>query len=687
MKKNHLTLFLSCLLAMGCAPSGQKEVMLIPQPQVCELHSGVYSFSAGEAFYTNLSGDERDDLAAVLASSPFRLVASDDAGAAFHFEVVASLPGISSDEGYTLAVGADGVRAEATTPAGLFYAFQSLLQMAEADGADEAFVLPRVNVNDYPRFSYRGLHLDVSRHFRSKEFVMKQLDAMARYKLNRFHWHLTDGAGWRLEIKRYPQLTEQTAYRPYPNWKAWWKGDRRYCLKDDAGAEGGYYTQEDVREILEHARKLHITVIPEIEMPGHSEEVLAVFPQLSCSGKPYQNGELCIGNDETFTFLENVLLEVMDLFPSEYIHIGGDEAAKRSWEKCPKCQARIRKEGLKDEKELQSYLIHRIEKFLNDHGRKLIGWDEILEGGLAPSATVMSWRGEQGGITAAKAEHDVIMTPGEFCYLDAYQDAPVSQPEAIGGYLTLEKVYSYDPVPAELTNAQKPFIKGVQANVWTEYIPTEEHAEYMIYPRLLALSEVAWTQPDRKDWPRFREAALKEVKWLQSQGYHPFDLSKEVGERPESLQLVEHLGLHCPVKYAQPWSSAYPASGDSTLTDGVRGGWTYGDRRWQGFLCKDVDVTIDLGKVTDVKLVEADFLQLRGPEVWLPKEVVISFSEDGQHFTEMKRIATDVPVTEERLTFRNYRWEGQAKARYVHFQGLLNREVMGWMFTDEIVIK
>ncbi len=661
--------------------------MLIPQPQVCELHSGVYSFSAGEAFYTNLSGDERDDLAAVLASSPFRLVASDDAGAAFHFEMVASLPGISSDEGYTLAVGADGVRAEATTSAGLFYAFQSLLQMAEADGADEAFVLPRVNVNDYPRFSYRGLHLDVSRHFRSKEFVMKQLDAMARYKLNRFHWHLTDGAGWRLEIKRYPQLTEQTAYRPYPNWKAWWKGDRRYCLKDDAGAEGGYYTQEDVREILEHARKLHITVIPEIEMPGHSEEVLAVFPQLSCSGKPYQNGELCIGNDETFTFLENVLLEVMDLFPSEYIHIGGDEAAKRSWEKCPKCQARIRKEGLKDEKELQSYLIHRIEKFLNDHGRKLIGWDEILEGGLAPSATVMSWRGEQGGITAAKAEHDVIMTPGEFCYLDAYQDAPVSQPEAIGGYLTLEKVYSYDPVPAELTDAQKPFIKGVQANVWTEYIPTEEHAEYMIYPRLLALSEVAWTQPDRKDWPRFREAALKEVKWLQSQGYHPFDLSKEVGERPESLQPVEHLGLHCPVKYAQPWSSAYPASGDSTLTDGVRGGWTYGDRRWQGFLCKDVDVTIDLGKVTDVKLVEADFLQLRGPEVWLPKEVVISLSEDGQHFTEMKRIATDVPVTEERLTFRNYRWEGQEKARYVHFQGLLNREVMGWMFTDEIVIK
>ncbi|WP_276865337.1 family 20 glycosylhydrolase [Mediterranea massiliensis] len=685
--KIHLTMFLSCLLVMGCGSSEQKNVLLIPQPQTCEVQSGTYSFATGETFYSNLSGTDKSDLAAVLESSPFGLKASDDAQASFRFEQVDSLPGMASDEGYRLTVDKKGVRAEATTPAGLFYAFQSLLQMAEAGQQEGGFTLPCASLSDYPRFSYRGLHLDVSRHFRSKEFVMKQLDAMARYKLNRLHWHLTDGAGWRLEIKHYPQLTEQAAYRPYPNWKAWWTGGRKYCRKDDPGAEGGYYTQDDVREILEHARKLHITVIPEIEMPGHSEEVLAVFPQLSCSGKPYQNGELCIGNEETFTFLENVLLEVMDLFPSEYIHIGGDEAAKSSWEKCPKCQARIRKEGLKDEKELQSYLIHRIEKFLNDHGRKLIGWDEILEGGLAPSATVMSWRGEQGGITAAKAGHDVIMTPGEFCYLDAYQDAPGTQPEAIGGYLTLEKVYSYNPVPAELTEEQKPYIKGVQANVWTEYIPTEEHAEYMIYPRLLALSEVAWTEPGRKDWPRFREAALKEVKWLQSQGYHPFDLEQEVGERPEARQPAEHLALHKKVTYAYPYAPQYPSTGETALTDGIRGGWTYGDKRWQGFLCKDADVTIDLEKVTDIKLVEADFMQLRGPEIWLPKEVVISVSEDGKQYQELKRIATEVPVTEEKLVIQKYRWEGTAKARYVHFQGLLNREVMGWMFVDEIVVK
>ena len=527
--------------------------------------------------------------------------------------------------------------------------------------------------------------LDCARHMTTVENIKKLIDAAALVKMNTMHWHLPDDQGRRVEIDSHPELITVGSRRRSSDFG-------QYHFAEEYS---GYFTKDEIREVVAYADDNYIEVIPEFDMPGHTLSVLAAYPELSCKGKPLEVGTqqgifddiLCAGNDDSLKLVFDVLGEMIELFPGRYFHIGGDEAAKNSWEKCPKCQARIRKEGLKDEKELQSYLIHRIEKFLNDHGRKLIGWDEILEGGLAPSATVMSWRGEQGGITAAKAEHDVFMTPGESCYLDAEQDAPATQPEAIGGYLTLAKVYSYDPVPAELTDAQKTFIKGVQANVWTEYIPTEEHAEYMIYPRLLALAEVAWTAPEHKDWPRFRQAALKEVQWLQSQGYHPFDLSKEVGERPESLQPVEHLGLHCHVTYAQTWSSAYPASGDSTLTDGVRGGWTYGDKRWQGFLCKDVDVTIDLGKVTDVKLVEADFLQLRGPEVWLPKEVVISLSEDGQTFTEMKRIATDVAVTEERLTFRNYRWEGNAKARYVHFQGLLNREVMGWMFTDEIVIK
>ena len=612
-------LFISFWLA-GCQQRKEVEVQIIPQPQSSELSSGTYGLPRQAVFSTNLPEEDKKEFTEYLQASPFALQpeAEGTQKSVVSFTIIAPVSDQESMESYQLSITGKGISVVAPSAAGLFYGFQSLLQLAEQE-ADGTFSFPLIEIKDSPRFSYRGLHLDVSRHFRTKEFLKKQLDAMARYKLNRFHWHLTDGAGWRLEIKRYPELTEQAAYRPYPNWKAWWKGGRKYCTKDAPGADGGYYTQEDAREIVEYARQRHITVIPEIEMPGHSEEVLAVFPHLSCSGKPYVNSEVCIGNEDTFTFLQNVLLEVMEIFPSEYIHIGGDEANMDSWRKCPLCQKRMKQEGLADVKELQSYLIHRMEKFLNEHGRQLLGWDEILEGGLAPRATVMSWRGEEGGIKAAKAGHDVIMTPGGFCYLDSYQDAPTTQPEAIGGYLTLEKVYSYDPIPEVLTKEGADYIQGVQANVWAEYITTAEHMEYMIYPRLLALAEVAWTQPDKKNWEHFHRCALKEVKWLQDNGYHPFDLSKEVGERPEAAVPVEHLGLMKTIKYTSPYAPQYTAGGDSALVDGLRGGWTYGDKRWQGFLNTDMDITVDLGEVKEISSIAAEFMQLSGPYVWLPR--------------------------------------------------------------------
>lgn len=671
----------------GCQQK-EGEVQIIPQPQLAELSSGTYRLPPQSLFSSNLPEEEIQEFTEYLQASPLALQPEigDPRNAVISFTIVAPASNHESLESYQLSVTGKGIAVCSPSAAGLFYGFQSLLQLSEQE-ADGTFTFPFINVKDSPRFPYRGLHLDVSRHFRSKEFVKKQIDAMARYKLNRLHWHLTDGAGWRLEIKRYPELTQQAAYRPYPNWKAWWKGGRKYCTKDAPGAEGGYYTQEDAREIVEYARQRHITVIPEIEMPGHSEEVLAVFPQLSCSGKPYVNAEFCIGNEDTFTFLQNVLLEVMEIFPSEYIHVGGDEANMESWKKCPLCQKRMKKEGLTDVKELQSYLIHRMEEFLNAHDRQLLGWDEILEGGLAPRATVMSWRGETGGIKAAQARHDVIMTPGEFCYLDSYQDDPTSQPEAIGGYLTLEKVYSYNPVPAELTKEEVAYIQGVQANVWAEYMTSDEHMEYMIYPRLLALAEVAWTQPEKKDWARFRRSALKEVKWLQDNGYHPFDLSKEVGERPIAATPIKHLGLMKHVTYTSPYAPQYTAGGDSALVDGYRGGWTYGDKRWQGFLNTDMDVTVDLGEVTAVTSVAAEFMQLSGPYVWLPREVIISVSEDGTSFAEMQRFQTDVPTTEDRLVFRTYEWKGNTQARYVRYQALSNGIEGGWLFTDEIVIK
>ena len=680
-------LFISFWLA-GCQQRKEVEVQIIPQPQSSELSSGTYGLPRQAVFSTNLPEEDKKEFTEYLQASPFALQpeAEGTQKSVVSFTIIAPVSDQESMESYQLSITGKGISVVAPSAAGLFYGFQSLLQLAEQE-ADGTFSFPLIEIKDSPRFSYRGLHLDVSRHFRTKEFLKKQLDAMARYKLNRFHWHLTDGAGWRLEIKRYPELTEQAAYRPYPNWKAWWKGGRKYCTKDAPGADGGYYTQEDAREIVEYARQRHITVIPEIEMPGHSEEVLAVFPHLSCSGKPYVNSEVCIGNEDTFTFLQNVLLEVMEIFPSEYIHIGGDEANMDSWRKCPLCQKRMKQEGLADVKELQSYLIHRMEKFLNEHGRQLLGWDEILEGGLAPRATVMSWRGEEGGIKAAKAGHDVIMTPGGFCYLDSYQDAPTTQPEAIGGYLTLEKVYSYDPIPEVLTKEGADYIQGVQANVWAEYITTAEHMEYMVYPRLLALAEVAWTQPDKKNWEHFHRCALKEVKWLQDNGYHPFDLSKEVGERPEAAIPVEHLGLMKTVKYTRPYAPQYTAGGDSALVDGLRGGWTYGDKRWQGFLNTDMDITVDLGEMKEISSIAAEFMQLSGPYVWLPREVIISISEDGNTFTEQARLHTDVPTTEDRLVFRTYEWDGKASARYVRYQALSNGIEGGWLFTDEIVIK
>ena len=589
-------------------------------------------------------------------------------------------------ESYTLSVTPQQILIRATSGAGLFYGMQTLLQLAQPSGAG-SYSIASVEIEDTPRFAYRGLMLDVSRHFSTKEFIKKQIDALAYYKINRLHLHLTDAAGWRLEIKKYPLLTEFAAWRTDPTWKQWWNGGRKYVRFDAPGAYGGYYTQDDIREILEYARQHYITVIPEIEMPSHSEEVLAAYPQLSCSGEPYKNSDFCVGNEETFTFLENVLTEVMELFPSEYIHIGGDEAGKSAWKICPKCQKRMKDEHLANVDELQSYLIHRIEKFLNNHGRHLLGWDEILQGGIAPNATVMSWRGEEGGIAAVTSGHRAIMTPGAYCYLDSYQDAPYSQPEAIGGYLPLKKVYSYNPVPASLTAEQAKLVYGVQGNLWVEYIPTPEHVEYMIYPRILALAETAWSAPERKSWPDFHTRALSAVADLQAKGYHPFDLKKEIGSRPESLQPVSHLALGKKVIYNSPYSSHYPAQGNTALTDGIRGDWTYGDGSWQGFISDNrLDVTIDMEKETSIHSVTAAFMQVVGAEVFLPETVVISISDDGTHFTELRKQHFEVSK-ETPIRFTDISWQGEAKGRYVRYQAQAGSEFGGWIFTDEIIVK
>ena len=675
------------ILGMCLAVHPIKAQSVIPVPLKMEQGADYFFLSEKTKLYTNLEGEEARLWENCLQALPVSLKkgSKKDVRQVLSLLITEKNDRLPSPESYTLSVTPRRIIICSTSGAGLFYGMQTLLQLLTPSGT--GYSVASVEIEDTPRFAYRGFMLDVSRHFFSKEFVKKQIDALAFYKINRLHLHLTDAAGWRIEIRKYPLLTDFAAWRTEPNWKKWWNGGREYVRFNEPGASGGYYTQQDICEILEYARQHYMTVIPEIEMPSHSEEVLAAYPQLSCSGEPYKNSDFCVGNEETFTFLENVLTEVMELFPSEYIHIGGDEAGKSAWKTCPKCQKRMKDEHLANVDELQSYLIHRIEKFLNAHGRHLLGWDEILQGGIAPNATVMSWRGEEGGIAAITSGHRAVMTPGAYCYLDSYQDAPYSQPEAIGGYLPLKKVYSYDPVSVSLTTEQAKLVYGVQGNLWVEYIPTPEQVEYMMYPRILALAEVAWSAPERKSWRDFHARALKAVRELQAKGYHPFDLKNEIGSRPESVKPVVHLALSKKVIYNSSYSPHYPAQGNTALTDGIRGDWTYGDRCWQGFIDGDrLDVIIDMETVTPIHSVTAAFMQVTGAEVFLPESVTISVSDDGTNFTELEHRTFEV-TKEIPIQFTDISWKGNATGRYIRYQAQAGKEFGGWIFTDEIIVK
>ena len=450
-------------------------------------------------------------------------------------------------EGYELEVHRRSIRLTAADSAGLFYGKTSLAQLAAADGT-----LPCLRIVDRPRFAYRGLHMDVSRHFFPKAHVLKILDEMARYKFNVFHFHLTDNGGWRIPIDKYHRLTSEGSYRTQQDWYAWWdQNDRRYLPEGTPGAYGGYYTKDDIREIVAYAAARHITVIPEIEFPAHSDAVFIGYPELCCTGKPYTTGEFCVGNEQVYTFMENVLTEVMDLFPSKYIHIGGDEARKTAWVSCPKCQSLIRREHLSGIQDLQPYMIARIQEFLASKGRVMVGWDEILHNDLLPESVVMSYRGQKGAIEAANRGNLAVMTPGEVLYFDWYQADPSTQPRAMYGYSPIKKMYAFEPVPDSRESAARneelirgrhvspdsvtcirpdcvDRILGVQGCTWAEYIEDEQQQERMIFPRLLAVAEVAWTPRERRDWTDFKIRMNAQIPELQRRGINTYTLSDEV---------------------------------------------------------------------------------------------------------------------------------------------------------------
>lgn len=409
-------------------------------------------------------------------------------------------------ESYLLRVGTKKIEIEGADAAGTFYAAQSLLQLVYKSVNEDNNKISAVTIKDTPSFKWRGMHLDVSRHFFPVEFVKKTIDMLAMYKINTFHWHLTDDQGWRIEIKRYPKLTEIGGWRDETMVGHYTETDQKF----DGQRYGGFYTQEQIKEVVRYAQSRYVTIVPEIEMPGHAVAALSAYPEYSCTGGPFKtytkwgisDDVFCAGKDATFTFLQNILDEVIPLFPGAYIHVGGDECPKIRWQACADCQKRMKDNNLKDETELQSYFVKRMEQYIVSKGKKMIGWDEILEGGLPAEAAVMSWRGTEGGIEAAKAGHDVVMTPGAYCYFDKYQGAENKEPLTIGGFLPLDSVYAYNPVPQVLMSERK-HILGAQANVWAEYMPTEKHVEYMVYPRILAMAEVLWTPDNIHDYSSF----------------------------------------------------------------------------------------------------------------------------------------------------------------------------------------
>ena len=531
----HFSFFLATLaLAASCAAPKPQDFQVIPMPESVTVTEG--SFNAKGAAFSIADNLDQQSVKAIgrfrqaLESATGKKCRKGNGGFSFNLN-----PNLGAEE-YAINIGKDGAIVEASALNGFVYACETLKQMLPAaiyggEKVKASWVLPYVSIFDSPRFEYRGMHLDPCRHFWSIEETKRYLDVMAAYKLNRFHWHLTEDQGWRAEIKAYPRLTEVGAWRSGTMIKKEWGSS-------DGVRYGGFYTQEEMKEIVQYAAERGITVIPEVDLPGHMLAALAAYPELGCTGGPYEvwtrwgvaKDILCAGNDEIFTFLENVFKELTEIFPSEYIHIGGDECfggdaepnRPDPWDVCPKCAARMKQLGIKKGPQakhyLQNYVTARVQKILEGLGRKVIGWDEILQGNLAPGATVMSWRGVQGGIEAAAKGFDAIMTPNSHMYFDYYQSKDTeNEPFAIGGFLPLEKVYSYEPLDG-ITPGAESHIKGVQANLWTEYIATPEQLEYMLLPRLCALSEVQWCEPENKDYERFSAALNHTYEILDAMG-------------------------------------------------------------------------------------------------------------------------------------------------------------------------
>ena len=637
-----------------------------------------------------------------------------------------------TEEQYSVVVDNTQILIKGGSPKGILHGFQTIRQLLITQ--TQPFVVPAMAINDQPRFPWRGFQLDCSRHFMEKDFVKRYIDLLALYKMNVFHWHLTEDQGWRIEVKKYPKLTSVGA----------WRDDGK------GGKYGGFYTQEDIKEVVQYATERGITVVPEIEMPGHSVAALAAYPELSYTGGPFEvetdwgvfKDIYCAGNEDTFTFLEDVLTEVMALFPSKYIHIGGDEAPKFRWEACEKCQKRIKDEGLHDEHELQSYFIKRIEKFLNANGRQIIGWDEILEGGLAPGATVQSWRGFEGAVAAVKSGHKAIVSPTSHAYFDYSVDD-----------ISLEKVYSFEPVPEDLTEEEASLIMGGECNMWTERAP-QHLVDSKVFPRILAMSEVLWSDTTGRNYNEFNDSVQKQYSILNELGVTygfekpPVELSSEVKsgklfaklssydpkmelfyamdggagikyenpveiKEPATLDVtfkknnifyadtvkqyfVPHKAVGLPIQLNANYSPNYTAGGDMALLDGRRGTSNFKDGNWQGYSGTDVEVIVDFGEVVAINSIQVGFFQHNRSWIFFPEEVEFLLSEDGKDFKSAGIVANKIDAKEKGQLIQNFEISTEElKGRYLKMKARSIgkcpewHEAAGndsWLFVDELIV-
>jgi hexosaminidase len=727
--------------------SAQESLPIIPFPQEVQRMEGAFILGAGTQIALAPGAESCTRVAEQLAElifqqSGLQLLVESNVTTSYNTILFTIDTTISDKEAYQLDVRSTGIQIRSREPAGAFYALQTLRQLLpnafftrQANKSGLSWTIPATRIVDAPRFPYRGMHLDVGRHVYPVDFIKKYIDLLATYKINRFHWHLTEDQGWRIEIKQYPRLQEIAAYRRETLIGHMDATPRRY----DGQRYGGFYTQDEIREIVRYAAERHVTIIPEIEMPGHALAALSAYPELACTAGPFEVArewgvfeDVFCTKAASFEFLENVLSEVMDLFPGEYIHIGGDECPKTRWKACAHCQSVMASEGLRDEDELQSWFIRRIERFVNRKGRKIIGWDEILEGGLAPNAAVMSWRGVAGGIAAARQGHPVIMTPTSHCYFDYYQSQNPREPLAIGGYLPIEKVYAYDPIPEELSAEESRFILGAQGNVWTEYMPLAVQVEYMAFPRAIALAEVTWTPAAQKNYAQFlqrlhvhlsrfnesplnyarsvyeiRAAVIKQdsgpalltLASLRPEGIiryttdgldpgtgstiyrDPIPLREDMSIRAAvfdrfkaisrnfSMDYRHHLAVGGAIRLVPEPSKYYNLGGAAALINGVMGhARQFDDHEWLGWSGQDVDILITLDTVQLLSSLDLRFHYSPNQWIYLPKALELAVSTDGVKYRTLYTNRKLPAATAGRILEWPVRFKKQASARYIRLK-------------------